>query len=80
MRELKPIDGRKSFYGKASIYERDGKLYLRSYTTTVAYIDKEGKLHRLWEGWSVTTARHLVSFVGHALSKKTWLSLPVEEI
>ncbi len=72
----------KSFYGKAvvTVYP-SGVAVLKSYNTEVAYIEN-GKLHRLWNGWSATTAKHIHEFclqngvVG--VSKKEWLNLPVE--
>ena len=77
--EIKPIDTHKSFYGLAKVYKTHSRVYLVSYGLRVAYLDKEGNLHRLWDGWSATTARHIVSFIGHSLSKKEWLSMPVEK-
>lgn len=72
----------KSFYGKAvvTVYS-SGVAVLKSYNTEVAYIE-DGKLHRLWNGWSATTAKHVHEFclqngvVG--VGKKEWLNLPVE--
>ena len=44
--ELKPINNRKSFYGKAEVIEKDnGDIELRSYNTIVARI-KNGKTSR----------------------------------
>lgn len=57
--------GRKSFYGKCSVYENErGEMALRSYRTIVMTTDVRGKLHRHWDGWSATTARHLWSAFG----------------
>lgn len=57
-----------------------------SYWTLVAYFDNDNgnwTLHRTWEGWSRTTAKHiddaLQLFNLSPLNKKDWLSLPVEE-
>lgn len=81
--ELKPkYDGRKSFYGKATVIESlSGKKILRSYSTDVCYIDSDG-LHRTWGGYSATTMRHINEFVfqmlGETLNKKTWESMKVE--
>lgn len=74
--ELYPADGRKSFYGKAMIFEKNGKTMLRSYETIVAYFDAEGKLHRTWGGWSATTGRHIYAFTGK--HKDEWDKLPIE--
>lgn len=61
--ELQPIDGRKSFYNKAKVTELDnGDIELTSYTTTVARIHN-GKFERLWNGYSVTTMRHINAFL-----------------
>lgn len=72
--ELRPNDGRKSFYGKAKVRVDDGNTYtLISYNTEVARI-RDGKLERLWhntitdkygrilDGYSATTARHVKAF------------------
>ena len=62
---LQPHDGRKSFYGKCEAIKEDCGLKLRSYNTVVAeyhYDTKEVKIH----GWySMTTARHINSFLSH---------------
>ena len=83
MREfnLNPIDGKKSFYGKAVVIEDDnGVIKLRSYNTIVARIIN-GKLERLWSGYSATTMRHINSFISfygiEGGGKKWWTSLPV---
>lgn len=59
--ELYPVDGRKSFYGKAAEYEDiDGNYWLRSYNTIVAKII-DGELFVRGE-YSYTTNRHVYSF------------------
>lgn len=63
MYELPCMDGRKSFYGKAHVIERDGEKLLRSYSTIVCKIDKSGHFVRKWGGYSVTTMRHVNSFL-----------------
>ena len=64
--ELQPIDGRKSFYGKAKVYEReDGAAILKSYETDVCMIDTSGKFHRFWAGESATTTRHINAFLDY---------------
>lgn len=79
---LKPTYGQKSFYGKAHTFEKDGKIYLRSYETIVAVIDNSGKFHRLWDNYSATTQNHINSFretLGlKRISKKEWVAMPVE--
>lgn len=59
---LAPMDTRKSFYGKALVIIEKGKTYLRSYNTIVCMIDENGLFHKLWNGYSVTTMRHINSF------------------
>ena len=52
--ELKPLY-QKSFYGKAKVIVKGDTKYLRSYDTIVMSRDRNGKLHRYWNGWSATT-------------------------
>ena len=81
--ELKPMHDRaKSFYGKATVFQNlSGKYILKSYQTDVCYIDSEG-LHRTWDGYSVTTLRHVDEFsrqiLGKPVNKKTWCAMEVE--
>ena len=83
---LNPVDGRKSFYRKASMEMMDdGTRVLISYTTAVAKITPDGRLVRLCgyerECSSQTTMRHLASFcVTNGLpkiSRKEWNSMPI---
>ena len=68
--ELSPVDSRKSFYGKAIVcIDRKGKT-LYSYNTPVIRWRLNGKLERLWSGWSLTTGRHVTAFCG--INKKEW--------
>ena len=61
--ELHPINGRKSFYGKAEVIEKEnGDIELKSYQTIVARI-RNGKFERLWSGYSMTTMAHINSFI-----------------
>ena len=73
--ELQPVNGRKSFYGKAQAIEHDnGDIELRSYETIVARIHN-GKFERLWSGYSMTTMNHINSFInayGIAGGGKAW--------
>ena len=73
--ELIPTDGRKSFYGKAHVIEKNGVKTLISYTTPVAKINKNGQIYRLWDGWSATTGRHIAAFCG--LNKREFTALPL---
>ena len=79
-----PATCQKSFYGKASIIEdTNGEIFLRSYDTLVAYINKAGKFIRLWDGYSVTTMNHVNDFLRcfniPGGGKKWWESLEVEK-
>lgn len=81
MFDLKPINGRKSFYGKAAVIEHDnGVVELRSYNTIVARI-RNGVFERLWDGYSATTMNHINSFIdAFGISgggKAWWTSLEV---
>ena len=66
----------KSFYGKAKVIEKDnGEKVLQSYNTEVCKITSGGEFVRLWSGYSVTTMRHINSFlqlVGIAGGGKAW--------
>ena len=84
--ELPCYDSRKSFYGKAHVIEDDaGNVYLRSYETIVCYIDAGGAFHRVWSGYSMTTQRHINSFMyEYGISprrrgKSAWDKMPIEE-
>ena len=79
--ELRPIDGRKSFYGKARmVYPGFTYVSLISYDTTVCSFDLETrKFIRHWDGYSVTTMRHINAFRHFyglpLLSKSEWISI-----
>jgi hypothetical protein len=79
--DLRPVDGRKSFYGKAQIIRENGCVYLRSYQTIVCKIDESDRFVRLWWGYSATTMRHVNAFLAcYALpggGKAWWDNLPV---
>ena len=75
--ELQPVDGRKSFYGKAKVViDESGNETLYSYDTPIIKRDKAGKLSRLYAGWSMTTGRHINAFCG--LNKAGFFQLPHE--
>ena len=64
--ELTPMgnDKAKSYYGKARVIETDNdEKVLLSYETEVCKITKSGEFVRLWGGYSVTTMRHVNSFL-----------------
>ena len=79
--ELMPIDGRKSFYGKAKVYVKGGMRVLKSYDTEVCAIDPAGNVLRYWGGYSATTMRHINAFLKTfgvpGGGKAWWDSLPV---
>ncbi len=74
--ELKPVDGRKSFYNKCSLLERHDTYYLYSYTTLICKWDKNKReFEKLWDGWSQTTQRHInafMNYIGVDKSGKAW--------
>lgn len=58
------FDGRKSFYGKATVTQIDGgETYLDSYNTRVAQISADGKTAYVYDWCSSTTARHIKEFL-----------------
>ena len=72
--ELKPNDGRKSFYGKATvIIDDNGTETLYSYGTPIITRDVNGELKKIWDGWSATTGRHIKAFCG--LNKTQFMNL-----
>lgn len=77
-----PYYDRNSFYGKAKVIECDKGRYLQSYNTLVCFLSYGGTFEKLWDGYSVTTMRHINSFmqfVGWSEfgGKKWWNSLEV---
>ena len=81
--DLPCYDNRKSFYGKAKVLENGAKYTLYSYETPVIeYNKKTGEIERLWDGYSLTTMRHVNSFLRHFYlkggGKKWWDSLAVK--
>ena len=72
--ELKPTDGRKSFYGKAQVHiDFDGSETLYSYSTPILTRYTDGTLEKLWNGWTATTGRHIAAFCG--LNKQQYINL-----
>ena len=75
---LKPKGTQKSFGGKAIVKEyENGDRVLFSYLTPVLKQTKDGKLIRLWEGYSATTGRHVKAFA--EITGSEFKNLPVEE-
>lgn len=76
MYEPSPTDGRKSFYGKARVEVMDdGTETLFSFNTAVMRKMPDGKLVRLYDGWTQTTGRHIKAFCG--LTKSEYDKMPV---
>lgn len=72
--ELIPTNGRKSFYGKAIVeVEENGTETLYSYNTPIIKRLVSGELVKLWNGWTVTTGRHIAAFCG--LNKAEYMKL-----
>ena len=74
------LDG---FGGRALIIPDGNKLILRSYYTDVCEFDlKTEKFTRLWNGFSVTTLKHVNIFrrflALNTLSKREWIELNTE--
>ena len=57
-----------------TLYCDDGSEILQSYETQVVRKYPDGTLHRLWDGMSNTTARHIKAFCG--LNAKQYRELP----
>jgi hypothetical protein len=81
--ELSPINGRKSFYGKMRVEEKDnGEAVLYSYNTAVLKRTENGELFRLWTGETQTTINHANAFLrfygvdGGGLA--FWRTIPTE--
>ena len=70
----------KSFGGKAIVEEyENGDRILLSYLTPVLKKTKDGKLIRLWDGYSATTGRHIKAFAGITGSQFKSMSVQKEE-
>lgn len=71
----------KNYYGKAKTRNENNATILTSYKTDVLKLEN-GKIVRLWSGWSKTTANHINDFLLQngftTLTKKEWLALPCE--
>ena len=61
--DLRPINGRKSFYGKAQMINEGDVVKLRSYTTIVAEYNRKSKKLKINGYYSATTKSHLDSFL-----------------
>lgn len=75
---LQPVDGRKSFYGKAIVViDDDNTRHLFSYGTLIMSRNPDGTYTRHWDDWSATTGRHITAFCG--MHKKEFMNLPLGE-
>ena len=63
METLTPTDGRKSFYGKCEMIEDGDTVKLQSYNTIVAEYNTKTKKMKVNGWYSMTTARHINSFL-----------------
>lgn len=78
MYELKPLNlNQKSFYGKALVDETEDGITLYSYNTPIVTVGAlYGEITVHWDGWSVTTGKHLKEFFLQLLwipcNKKLW--------
>lgn len=76
-------DRRKSFYGKAYIEETEDDITLYSYCTPIIKVSDE-KITALWNGWSMTTGRHIkeffLQFYGIPCNKKLFEKIQCGEI
>ena len=78
LEELESDDG-KGFNSKAHvlIYYPGHVQILFSYCEPILRYDAyDGTYHRLWDGWSATTGRHISAFSG--LHKAEYMALPYE--
>lgn len=77
MHELMPKSGRKSFNHTAIVQiDENGDETLISYCVPIVKNCKDGRIIRLWGGWSATTGAHIKAFCN--LSKAEFMALPVE--
>lgn len=76
-------DNRKSFYKKAFVAINENTHTLISYDTKVVSVEN-GLITRLWNGYIITTMRHINEFLrqeGLEVSgKRWWESLPCGEV
>lgn len=76
-----PVDGRKSFYKKATVYETEKYYYLQSYSTLMCRYNKENNnIERLSDACSQTTCRHLRAFFSDMrvrLTVKDFYKMPI---
>lgn len=73
-------NNQKSFYGRALIEEsKNGDVTLVSYGTNILTVKSNGKILPLWNGYSVTTQKHInefmLQFTGVKCNKKEWTAI-----
>lgn len=76
--ELKPTAGQKqrSFYGKATvIIDDNGSNTLLSYDTPIIKKDSNGDFIRLYDGYTMTTGKHIKAFCG--MNKAEFMRIPL---
>ena len=61
--DLKPLNGQKSFGGKAQIIMNDDNIQLRSFDTIVAEYNAKEDIVNVFDWFSMTTAKHINSFL-----------------
>ena len=62
--DLKPLNGQKSFGGKAQIIIMNGNIIqLRSFETIVAEYNTKEDVINVFDWFSMTTAKHINSFL-----------------
>ena len=72
-----PEQNQKSFYGKAKVYiTENGDEFLTSYDEVICKKSPEGRTTRIWNGWSVTTGKHIKAFV--QANKREYEAFPSE--
>lgn len=75
-------DRRKSFYGKAKVEESRGITTLYSYGEKIVSV-KGNKVKKIWNGYSMTTQRHIVEFllqkVGYHIDKNKYENIPCDK-
>lgn len=66
---------------RAITITKDNKIYLQSYDTVVlCYDTTTSTIKKMWEGYSVTTMKHINKFIENftnlkSLNKKSWLTM-----
>jgi aspartate ammonia-lyase len=62
---LNPVNGRKSFYGKAIVIEENGISKLKSYDKIVAEYNHDDNYMKVYAYHSITTLTHINSFLDY---------------